>query len=197
MNINNNLKAPGFWYIDINGAETGKTNSKETPKNVMDFLITLRNIIIHRLALGCLINETYYNGLAGYYRRFDWFKFPHALTAAENIWEKEYAQNIHAFLELVSAKNPQMKIVFLGEAINEITYPPMLLPFNKAKEILRSASTEYHNVYCLDLQPHIIAAARRGGKVWQTPSFDPLHLSSRGNEIIAQAMFNFLQANHL
>ena len=57
---------------------------------------------------------------------------------------------------------------------------------------MRETSKAYSNVYAVDLQDFIIGAAQNGKDVWQTPSYDPLHLVGEGNEIIAQVLVDHL-----
>jgi len=69
----------------------------------------------------------------------------------------------------------------------------MDLPFELAKSILRDASRSYENVYSLDVQTPILEAAARGEAVWQSPSYDPLHLSGHGNTVLAQVVADFIK----
>jgi lysophospholipase L1-like esterase len=61
----------------------------------------------------------------------------------------------------------------------------MAAPYERAKEILRRVSLASGNVRFLSVHPEVVSAYRRGEKIWQEPAWDPLHLSRRGNEILA------------
>ena len=188
MNINNNLDAKGYWFIDMQGNKIKSGN-----KNVFSVLFqTVRNFFVNKTALGHSMNLLFTPGFMRYFLNFDWEGFGYATVAPDNLWERDYTKNVRAFVEMVFKRNPEAKIIFLEEAVNAADYPAMNLPFELAKKTLRETSTSYANVYCLDVQSPILQAAVRDKQVWLNPSYDPLHLSRRGNEILAQVVADFV-----
>ena len=196
MNINNNLKAPGFWFVDIRGKDVKEQQDQRHARP----LIRLKNYFVCHSALACLIQEAAYSGISKYAVTFDWNSFSRALMSPDNIWEKDFEANLNNILRILITHNPEIKVVLLGEAVNTGKFSEMEGPFNKAKEIMDKKSKQYpENVYTLDMQNGIITAAKEGKDVWQTISNDPLHLVRSGNEIIANAVIRFLetlQKNH-
>lgn len=191
MNINNNLDARGYWFIDVQGNEIKAQNaSKESMIGVL--LKSGRDFFVSKTALGACMNALFGPGLAQYFLNFDWDGFAHTAVEPDNLWERDYRDNVRKFVEMVFKHSPEAKIIFLEEAVNADDYPAMNLPFELAKKALRETCTVYNNVYCVDVQQPILAAAVRDKQVWQSPSFDPLHLSGRGNEVLAQVIADFI-----
>jgi hypothetical protein len=193
MNINNNFKSPGFWFVDIQDPENKQqSQSKKSAISKVNHLVKLKELFVRHLALALLIHETLPSGVNKYFINFDWKTFSVALMAPDNIWQKEFRDNLNRIIKLFSENNPTIKIIFLEEAVNTIKFPELEAPFNKADEIMRETSKSYNNVYSFEIQSAIINAAKRGEKVWQTPAVDPLHLKKEGNEIIANLLVSYL-----
>jgi len=204
MNINNNLHAPGFWFVGINDPNkksSEQSNKQETSitspiKRLKRFLVgrlySVKGIIVRHLAFACLIDEAILSKVDRYFLTFDWKAFSRALMAQDNIWQAAFREDLHREISLLSQSNPEIKVILLGEAVNTMKYPALEAPFSRAKEIMREASKAYSNVYAIDFQPSIIGAAKNGKRVWQTPSSDPLHLVRAGNEIIAEVLVDHL-----
>jgi len=191
MNINNNLDARGYWFIDVQGNETKDRN--DTKESLIRVLLQKgRDLFVSKTALGHSMNLLFKPGLTGYFLNFDWEGFAYKTVEPDNLWERDYRKNVRAFVEMVFKHSPGSKIIFLEEAVNADDYPSMNLPFELAKKALRETSTSYTNVYCLDVQGPILQAAVRDKQVWQNPSFDPLHLSGRGNEVLARVVADFI-----
>ena len=189
MNINNNLKAPGFWFVDIRGKDVREQQDQRHAR----LLMRLKNYFVHHSALACLIQEAAYSGIAKYYMTFDWNSFSRSLMSPDNIWGHDFEANLNNILRILITHNPEIKGVLLGEAVNTVRFPEMEWPFNKAKEIMDKKSKQYpENVYTLDMQNEINTAAKEGKDVWQTISNDPLHLVRSGNEIIADSVIRYL-----
>ena len=182
MNINNNLNVPGVWFVDIKGSA-----SKERPPAVSP-LIKLKHFAVQNSAAACLIQGFFYDGLVRYFVKFDWDSYSRKLMAPDNIWQKEFESNLEKILKLLMAYNPDINIVLLGEAVNTVRFPAMGAPFCRAKEIMSAAAEKHKNIFMVDLQAAIINAAKDGKNVWQTPAYDPLHLTRDGNEIIADLL---------
>ena len=181
MSIENNFVAPGFWFAGIKG---GKQEQKT--------IFTVKLFIIQRFALGFVINDVIKNyritGFGNYIKRFDWKAFSAALSAPHNIWATDYEKNLKTFCETLYMNNQKIKILFLEEAFNFINHPEMTLPFEKATAIFRKISESNTNCQTLDVCKALLNAAQRGEPVWQSPAYDPTHLSPRGNEIIADLL---------
>ena len=127
-----------------------------------------------------------------YFVGFDWKSFSAALMAPDNIWEREFAENMDRILQILFQNNPQIHIILIEEAVNRIRYPELQGPYNKAREILREKAKKYKNVYTLDVETAIIQADQKGENVWQRPAYDPLHLVRRGNEIIVSLLMPYI-----
>jgi len=204
MNINNNLHAPGFWFVGIN--DPNKKSSKQSKKQeisiaspikklkrfIIGRLYFVKGIIVRHLAFACLMDEAMLSQVDKYFLDFDWKAFSRALMAPDNIWQAAFRENLNREIRLLSQSNPEINIILLGEAVNTIKYPELGAPFSRAKEIMREASKAYNNVSTVDLQDSIMGAAKNGENVWQTPSYDPLHLVREGNTIIADLLVNRL-----
>jgi lysophospholipase L1-like esterase len=186
MNINNNLKAPGFWFVDIKGREAKDHDAGKPPS----FIIAIKVFIVRYVACARLIQDYAYkyDGIGRYFVSFDWKSFSAALMAPDNIWKREFEENLDQIVQVLLKHNPDMRIILIGEAVNRIKYPVMQAPFNRACEILREEAKKYKHVYTLDVETAIIEADQRGENVWQMPAYDPLHLVRRGNEIIADLL---------
>jgi len=190
MNINNNLKAPGFWFIDIQGADRGKQSIDQKQEVSTKYpIVKVREFIVAHLALAHLIHEAVPSGVVRYFINFDWKAFSRALMAPDNIWQAEFRENLHREVRVLSKNDPKIKIILLEEAVNTIKYPELEDPFGKAREIMGETSKAYRNVYTLDIQSAIITAVKNGERIWQTPSYDPLHLVREGNEVIADVLY--------
>lgn len=204
MNINNNLHAPGFWFVGINDPDNSsslKKNHQPERETVIlkrwkHFLGRRFNLLktkmIRHLAFAYLLDEIIPSPVDRYFFNFDWKAFSKALIAENNIWEAPFREDLNNEIRLLLEDNPAVKIILLGEAVNTIKYPELGAPFNRAKEIMREMSRLYKNVYMVDIQNAIISAAKEGRKVWQIPSHDPLHLTGEGNRIIAEELVNEL-----
>jgi len=188
MNINNNLDARGYWFIDVQGNEL-----KPMQESMFRVLFKgVRDFFVKKTALGHSMNQLFTPAFTRYFQNFDWVGFAYKTGAPDNLWEHDYRKNVQAFVEMIFKHSPEAKIIFLEEAVNADAYPAMNLPFELAKKTLRETSRSYANVYCLDIQSPILQAAVRDKKIWENPSVDPLHLSRHGNEVLAQAVADFI-----
>jgi lysophospholipase L1-like esterase len=180
MNINNNLDAPGFSFVGIN-EERGSGR-----------MLTLKRHLVRRLALGFLVNEAITgiigNPVAAFFGQFDWQGFSKALLAPDNVWQAAYEKNCHVLTHQLQSRNPATQIILVDEAFNFDMYPAMAAPYEKAKEILHRVSISSGRVRFLSVHQDIVSACRRGEPIWQEPAWDPLHLSRRGNEILADRL---------
>ena len=179
MSINNNLKAPGFWFLERAGSE----------KDLPSYLRSAKRWMVRHSVLGVLVNgilgETGGTGAGHYLRTFDWESFSRALMSDDNIWQEEYRSNLQRLVEVFLGSNPAGKVLFLEEAVNTLRYPSLGEPFNRAQEIARTIALACPNVCTLDVRSALIASAQEGEPVWQSEETDPLHLSGRGNELLA------------
>ncbi len=189
MNINNNFKAPGFWFVDMKGRDIKGTRTEER----FTFLINIRNKLVQYCACARLIHDYQYQGIARYFINFDWKSFSESLTAPDNIWEKEFTDNLEKLLTILYNHNPAIGVILIEEAVNHIRYPELRAPFNKACEIMRAKAKKHKNVFIVNVENDLLDAVKRGESVWQAPMYDPLHLVKRGNEIIANAAFNAIK----
>ena len=195
MNINNNFTSPGFWFVDIKDPQHSEQKTGKPPNSsIINQLNKLQQFIVRHFALALLIQETISSGVYKYFMNFDWSAFSAALMAPDNIWQAEFSDNLNKIIKLFLDHNAHIKIILLAEAVNTVKFPEMEAPFNKANEIMKEKSKFYKGAYWLDTHSAIIDAARRGEKVWQTPSADPLHLKKEGNEIIADELAVYLPA---
>jgi lysophospholipase L1-like esterase len=177
MNLNNNLEAPGFSFVGIN------------EENGAGWISKVKSRMVKRLALGSIVHGAVVHFIgspvAQFFRHFDWQGFSKALLSPDNIWQARYEKNCHALIESLRRDNPGTRIILADEAFNYDLYPPMAAPYERAREILRRVSFSAGNVRFLSVHPAIASACQAGEKVWQDPAWDPLHLSRRGNEILA------------
>ena len=189
MNINNNLKSPGFWFVDMKGRESISNSSGDKQTT---FIISIKPFIIQHIACARLMLDYRNRIVWNYFVGFDWKSFSAALMAPDNVWEREFAENMDRILQILFQNNPQIHIILIEEAVNRIRYPELQVPFNKAREILREKAKKYKNVYTLDVETAIIQADQKGENVWQRPAYDPLHLVRRGNEIIVSLLMPYI-----
>ncbi len=180
MNLNNNLAAPGFSFVGINLEQGAGWNSK------------VKNYMVKHLALGSLVCDAMANFIgspvARFFRRFDWQGFAGALMSPDNIWQANYEESARTIIDLLVRHNPGVRILIMDEVFNYDMYPSMDQPYARAQEILRRACLASKNARMLSGRSAIISAYHRGEPVWQNPSWDPLHLSGRGNEILADLL---------
>ena len=195
MSINNNFKAPGFWFVGMDDPLIGG-HMKDKPLSRKNIKLRLRDFFVRKLVLGYLWNKTFRENLLVYFKQFDWQGFAAALTSPDNIWEAGYVADLGRLIGLIRDGNPRVKILLLGQAINSIVYTPMLAPFERARGHLRQASDDSDHVYYLDVHAPILQAAGDNESVWLSPKYDPLHLSGTGNDILARAVANFLSAQN-
>jgi lysophospholipase L1-like esterase len=190
MNINNNFKAPNFWFVDMKGRESISDDLRDKQKPLIIF--SIKNFLVRHVACARLMLDYRNKIVWNYFVGFDWKSFSASLMAPDNIWEKEFAENLDNILQILFEHNPQIQIILIEEAVNRIRYPELEAPFNKARQIMREKAKKYKKVYTLDVETAIIQADQKGEKVWQRPAFDPLHLVRRGNEIIASKLIPYI-----
>ena len=180
MNVNNNFAAPGFSFLGIRAESDSTVNSK------------FKNHIVKHLALGFVLDDAIINvierPIARFFKQFDWQGFSKALMSPDTIWQAKYEEHCHTLIDRLLKSNPRVRIILVDEAFDYDKYPAMEVPYEKAKEILRRVGLASKNVKLLSVRPAIINASHKGEKVWQEPSWDPLHLSKRGNEILADLL---------
>jgi hypothetical protein len=195
MNINNNLKAPGFWFVDVEQADNMTIQKQDKFGIKTSKLIRLKYFLINKSAFLYLTYKATTDWMGQYFVNFDYAAFAKKLMAEDNIWEKEYSNNLEWLIQILFESNPDVKIILLEEAVNAIDYKVMDAPFTKAKTIMRQIAQKRHNVFSLDIQTPIIEAAMKGVPVWQSPSYDPLHLSAEGNAVLVNSIVEFLLKN--
>ena len=195
MNINNNLKAPGFWFVDVKQADNTTIQPQHKFGIGISKLIRLKHLLISKSAFVYIIYKATTDWMGQYLVNFDYEAFAKRLMAEDNIWENEFSSNLEGLMQICFKGNPDVKIILLEEAVNAIDYKVMDAPFTKAKTIMRQIAQKHHNVFSLDIQTPIIKAAIEGVSVWQSPSYDPLHLSSEGNTVLVNIIVEFLLAN--
>jgi len=195
MSINNNLKAPGFWFVDVQQA--GGPAGQSQPVHIVPKtnLLRLKSFLVRKSALAYYMDRLTTNWLAAYFMHFDYAAFARALMAENNIWEQAFADNLEHLINMLGAHNPEIRIILLEEAVNSVDYQALEAPFAKARAVMRRLAHNHPNAFCLDVQTPIIQAAQSGGSVWQARSYDPLHLSAEGNAIIADTIAKFLLSN--
>jgi lysophospholipase L1-like esterase len=186
MNINNNFAAPGFNFVGI-GAEKDST-----------LILKLKKYLVKYLALGFVADEALKSFIdrpeVRFFKHFDWQAFSRALMSPHNIWQAKFKQNLDQLMEILFESNPSLQVILLEEACNYADYPVMEPPFERAKEMLKKVSCSHRNIHTLSVQETLLDAAKRGEKVWQEPWWDPLHLSKRGNDIVADTLGRYLSA---
>jgi len=76
MNINNNLKSPGFWFVDMKGRESISNSSggKQTT-----FITSIKHFIIQHIACARLMLDYRNKIVWNYFVGFDWKSFPRPL----------------------------------------------------------------------------------------------------------------------
>jgi hypothetical protein len=196
MNINNNLKSPGFWFMEIRDSEKKKQRPDgKSPLSKINELVRLRRFIVRYSALALLINELIPSLFEKSLVNFEWEAFSTALMAPDNIWQVEFRDNLNRLINLFFGSNPEIKIILLAEAVNTMKFPAMEAPFNKANQIMEEISKSYNNVDCVDIHSAVINGVKRGKNVWQSPSVDPLHLIREGNEIVADVLAAYLPSH--
>ena len=133
MNINNNLNAKGYWFIDVQGNEI-----KPRKESLFSVLFKrVRDFFVYKTALGHSVNLLFIPGFTRYFLNFDWEGFGYATVVPDNLWEPDYRQNVRAFVEMIFKHSPDARIIFLEEPVNANDYPAMNLPFELAKKALR------------------------------------------------------------
>ncbi len=182
MSINNNFKAPGYWFVDVQKTD----NRKNKAQRSSELLNRLRHQLKRRLVLVYAFDYWFPISLKKYFMEFDWKGFSNKLMAPDNIWEQEYRDNITVLIEKLRNANPAVKIVFLEQPFNIVNCPDMEKPFERAYMILRAVADAYAGVHSLDIYRPVLEAYRSGEKIWDLFAYDPLHWNKRGNEIIAE-----------
>jgi len=195
MSINNNLRAHGFWFVDVQQIDSPVSQRNRIHVVRKTNLLRLKSFLMSKSAFAYYMNKVTTDWLAKYVANFDYAAFAKALMAENNIWEQAFADNLEQLVSMLVAHNPEIKIIFLEEAVNSVDYQALEAPFAKAKAIMRRIAQRHQNVFCLDIQTPLIQGAQGGTPVWQARSYDPLHLSAEGNAIIADTVAEFLSSN--
>ena len=194
LSVNNNFKAPGFWFVQVEQKTQNNQKQKDRAQTGNVFFTRIKNALVRYSAIGKICDDIRLRGWYKYAGNFDWEGFAKALVAEDNIWETEYRQNLDILINLLLNCNQKTKIVLLEQAVNTISFPSLAEPWEKAWHILRETSGHYPNVYTLDVHHSVINAAGKGVPVWQdTDLRDPLHLSKFGNKIMADRILGFLK----
>jgi hypothetical protein len=194
LSINNNFKAPGFWFVQIKQTAQSNQKQKDRAQTGNVFFTRIRNALVRYSALGRICDDIRLRAWYKYAGDFNWEGFAKALVSEDNIWETEYRQNLDMLIKLLLNSNQKTKIVLLEQAVNTINFPSLAGPWGKAWQIQRETSVHYPNVYTLDTHNSVINAAGKGVPVWQdTELRDPLHLSKFGNTIMAERILGFLK----
>ena len=125
MNINDNFQVPGFWVVDMKDRESiiNSSGGKQTT-----FIISIRSFIVKHIACARLMLDYRYRIVWNYFVGFDWKSFA-ALMAPDNIWEREFAENIDRIGQILCRHNPHIYIILIEEALNQIGYQRVQGPY--------------------------------------------------------------------
>jgi len=188
MSINNNLVAPGYWFVGLKEQKDTKYQAKTNDNFAAKYLLKWRQRFSSRSAFFYLLDVKSRLWMSRFFVNFDWEGFSKALMRQDNIWQKAFTDNIDLLISTLQDINPEIKIFFLEQAVNTIRYPSLERPFGKAKQIIQQAAKTHKNIHVVDVYIAIIEASKAGKSVWQSPSFDPLHLSETGNLVLVDAL---------
>lgn len=194
LSVNNNFKAPGFWFVRIAREEQGDAPVNANVRSGKSIPTRLKERIVRYSAIGRLWENFMMRGWLRYTAEFDWQAFAQLLISEDNIWEDEYRRNLQRLIALISSVNPDTRILLLEQAVNTINFPYLAGPWGKAWQIMRETAGIYPNVYVLDVHAPLINAAVKGVPVWQDKDLrDPLHLSQPGNDVMADCVVDFVK----
>jgi len=124
-------------------------------------------------------------GFRDFLLNIDWKGSAKIIMSSSEVWE-QYRRDIKNLLMLLTINS--IDVIVLDEAFNRVDYPELAPPVDKATEILLNVSKTYNNVRVINIADAIHEAQKRGEQVWVAPYHDPVHLSRRGNEIIAESI---------
>jgi lysophospholipase L1-like esterase len=188
-NIFNNLMTDGkdFTFIEIEGEE----------KNL--FIKVSRKLIrnLRKYSLFISVSDDIAKkGFRDYLQHFNWRRGSIAILNSKTFWS-DYRANLHILFSLLIKHNPSIRIIVLDEAMNYIDYPELAPPMFKAYDIQKNVSMSYKNISVCNIAQVLENAYKKGERVWLSPYSDPIHLSPRGNEVIAKILGdNLLSKNY-
>ncbi len=188
LSINNNFKAPGFWFVQVDRKDQKKQPDADLHKGILG-LARLKQTFMAYSAVGKLAELLLYKRLYDYFADFDWEGFARALMAEDNIWESEYRRNLQSLIDLITSADSKTEIILLEQAVNTVQYPCLAAPWEKAGSIFREMAALNAAVHVLDIRTPVVREAMAGVSVWQDRTLrDPLHLSRAGNAIVAETI---------
>jgi hypothetical protein len=194
LSANNNFKAPGFWFVDVQQQAQRRDRASQSAPVGLHRLARLRAVVVRYSAVGRIWENFLIRGWLKYSAEFPWEAFAKALMADDNIWEAEYRRNLHRLIGSILVSNPDARIILLEQAVNTIQFPVLVGPWRKSWQIMREVASRYSNVDVLDVYTPVITAAAAGEPVWQDKDRrDPLHLSAVGNAIVAETILGALK----
>lgn len=194
LSANNNFKAPGFWFVNVQQQAQGRTQPHTEVRSRSSVFVMLRSLVVRYSAVARIWENFLMRGWLKYSAEFPWEAFAKALIADDNIWEAEYRRNLQHLIESILAFNPDARIILLEQAVNTIQFPVLAGPWRKSWQIMREAASQYSNVDALDVYTPVIHAAGKGAPVWQDEELrDPLHLSPVGNGLVAETICGALK----
>ncbi|MCX5905402.1 MAG: SGNH/GDSL hydrolase family protein [Proteobacteria bacterium] len=184
MDVFNNLitDAKDFAFIKIEGEE----------KNL--FIKASRKLIkgMRKYSLFVSVSDDIAKkGVRNYLKHWDWQRGSTAIMNSQVVWQK-YRSNLHALFSLLTKNNPSISVIVLDEPMNFIDYPELAPPVFKAYDIQKMVSMTYENVHAYNIAEALNNAYKKGEPVWIAPYYDPIHLSRRGNEVIADILGNYI-----
>ena len=184
MNVFNNLvtDSEDFAFIEIEGEE----------KNL--FIKASRKLIkgMRKYSLFVSVSDDIAKkGFRDYLKNIDWRRGSTAIMNSQAVWQK-YRSNLNTLFSLLMKHNPSISVIVLDEAMNYIDYPELAPPMFKAYDIQKNVSMTYKNIRVCNIGEILENAYKKGEQVWIAPYYDPIHLSPRGNEVIAKILGDYL-----
>ena len=184
MNVFNNLvtDSEDFAFIEIDGEG----------KNL--FIRTSRKLIkgMRKYSLFVSVLDDFAKkGYRDYLKSIDWRSGSTAIMNSQAVWQK-YRSNLNTFFSLLMKHNPSISVIVLDEAMNYIDYPELAPPMFKAYDVQKNVSMTYKNIRVCNIGKILENTYKKGEPVWIAPYFDPIHLSPRGNEVIAKILGDYL-----